>query len=286
MQGRAGSASRRCDAYPRPRTRKPSSSATICASTVRVPVPMSCAPVRSIDRAVAAECALRKWWCRVDDVHPLRLRHADAALDGPGVGARGSALRPAEALGADAPLDFARARVVGVVRVDPVAQRERIHAECVGQLVERLLEREDPCTCPGARKAAAGAGVREHVVVLGGYVRDGYIVSVAEADAGARGHAARAVALELAAPSAVPSRFAPSLRRWRLLGRLPTLTCSSRRSSMSRTGARALRDRWIASSAVVADAELRAEAAAGELADDADLFPSAARTRRPPRRAR
>ena len=101
------------------------------------------------------------------------------------------------ALGADAPLDLARPRVVRVVRVDLVAQRERIHVELVSQLVERLLEREDPLHLSGRAERGARAGIREHVVVLGGDVRNRIHRSVAEADAGARGHAARAVTLDL-----------------------------------------------------------------------------------------
>ena len=47
----------------------------------------------------------------------------------------------------------------------------------VRQLVERLLEREDPLHLPGRAKRGARAGIGEHVVVLGdGTFGIGYIV--------------------------------------------------------------------------------------------------------------
>ena len=69
----------------------------------------------------------------------------------------------------------------------------------------------------------------------------------------------------------VPSFFAPMRRRATLLGRLPTLSCSSRRSSITRTGALRLLRQARREHAEVARAELGAEAAAHELGDDADL---------------
>ena len=103
------------------------------------------------DRAVAANPHFAGGRA-VNDVDPLRLRHADPAFDRPCVRARRLPLRPVRTLGADAALDLACARIVGVVRVDLLAQRERIHAEALRQLIDRLLEREDALAPDPARE--------------------------------------------------------------------------------------------------------------------------------------
>ena len=131
--------------------------------------------------------------------------------------------------------------------VDLSPERERIHPKLLRQLVDGLLQGEDALDLTGRPEGGAGSGVGEDVVLLHLHVRAVVERGVAEADARAAGHTAAAVGLELEATS-VPSRLAPSLSRWMLFGRFPPDTCSSRRSSIIRTGARALRERWMASS--------------------------------------
>src|SRR5262249_23192364 len=107
----------------------------------------------------------------VHDVDPLRLRHADAALDRTAIRAGGLASRPFEELRADAPLSCTCACIVSVARVDAIAERERIGADFDGELIERLLEREDALRLPRSAKRRARSRVHEDVVVLGLRVR-------------------------------------------------------------------------------------------------------------------
>ena len=221
------------------------------------------------DRAVAANPHFAAGGA-VNDVRPLRLRHADAALDRTGVRAGRPALRPACALGADASLDLARPRVVRVVRVDLLAQRERIHIELVGQLVERLLEREDSLHLPGRAKRGARAGVGEDVVVLYGAGSGSDTSRCGEADARARGHAAGAVTLDLQRRQRAVALRAEleALNAARPVADADVLLAAIEHQPHRRARLARQVDR---ERAVVADAELRAEPAAGELADHADL---------------
>ena len=100
------------------------------------------------------------------DLHvgaPERLRHADAALDRPGIGAGLVALLPADALRADA--TFLAPHRAGI---DAVAQRQRIDAELVGEFVDRLLHGEGAGRVAGPAHRRTAAGVDEHVVLRGG----------------------------------------------------------------------------------------------------------------------
>ena len=141
----------------------------------------------------------------------------------------------------------ARANLRYPLRIDLVAQRDGVHANALGELVEGLFEREDALHLSGRAEGRAWAGIGEHVVMLG-RIRWGRGTSSRGRSRRPRQlprrrcHSFRAVIAV-----SVPSRLAPTFRRWRLLGRLPTETCSSRRSSIKRTGAPALRERWMAS---------------------------------------
>ena len=99
---------------------------------------------------------------------PQRLRHADAALDRARIGGRLVALFPVYALRAD-PAFLAAHRA----RVDALAQCQRIDAELVGQLIDRLLHGEGAGRVAGSAHRRAAAGVDEHVVLRGGEVRAG-----------------------------------------------------------------------------------------------------------------
>ena len=113
--------------------RSPSSSATTCASTVPMPVPMSC----TLD-STSTEPS-RRMRTSQDELVCTLAPHSDCAMPMPRLmraaiaGGRAPAA-PAEALGADAAL-LAPHRA----RIDAVAQRERIEAELLGQFVDHLL---------------------------------------------------------------------------------------------------------------------------------------------------
>ena len=195
-------------------------------------------------------------------------------LTGPLSRARGPALAPAEPLGADAPL-LARgaSAVIRPGDVDLVAQRERIHAEPLRQLVDGLLQaRRCPATWPGARKAAQGPALVKTSYCSDADVRAGVERGVGEADARAARHAAAAVGSRAGWRSSVPSRLRAELEAAGCCsGGCRTDTCSSRRSSISRTGAPALRERWMASSPKLPMPNLAPKPPPSELADDADL---------------
>ena len=223
----------------------------------------------------------------MDHRDPLRLRHADAALDRSGVGVRRAGARSSRTSPRRCWRSTLRARASSVAAgVDLVAQRERIDAEPLGELVDRLLEREDALHLAGRAERRARPGVGEDVVLLCGHVRTGIHHRVREADARAARDAAGAVALELRSPSACRRASAPIFSRWRLLGRLPTddvLLAAIEHHAHRRAGLARQVDRQ---QPEVADAVLRAEPAAGEIADDAHLALRQVRTSRPPRRAR
>ena len=167
--------------------RRPNSSATTCASTVPMPVPRSCTPDSTSHRAVAQQAH----FAGGVGLHigaPQRLRHADAALDQPGIGAGRVAPLPADALRAEAAF-LAPHRA----RVDAVAQRQRIDAELVGEFVDRLLHGERAGRVAGPAHRRAAAGVDEHVVLRGGEIRAGVERLGEIADAGADADAGRAV---------------------------------------------------------------------------------------------
>ena len=117
----------------------------------------------------------------------------------------------------------------------------------LGELVDRLLEREDALDLAGRAERRARAGVGEDVVLFLA-ARSGTDTSWrARSRRRRRRRRRRCRSSRARSRSSVPSRFAPILSRCRLSGRLPADTCSSRRSSINRTGAPALRDRLIAS---------------------------------------
>ena len=95
---------------------------------------------------------------------------------------------PADALRAQTPF-LAPHRA----RVDTVAQRQRIEAELVGQLVDRLLHGKGARRVAGTAHRRAAAGIDEHVALRRGEVRAGVQRLGEVADAGADAHARRAV---------------------------------------------------------------------------------------------
>ena len=108
------------------------------------------------DRPVAVDAHLARRR-RVNHRYPVRLRHAEAALERPRVRAGLPPRSPAELLGADVALHAPRARILGAAGVDPVAQRDGIHAQPLGELVERLLEARRypaPVRAPEKRRTA------------------------------------------------------------------------------------------------------------------------------------
>ena len=166
---------------------------------------------------------------------PQRLRHADAALDRPGIGAGLVTPLPADALRAD-PALLAPHRA----RIDAVAQHQRIEAELVRQFVDRLLHGERARRVAGSAHRRTAAGVDEHVVLRG---RE----SSGRCRAAARSCRRPAPTPTPAVPYSaseiavsVPSRRAPMRRCCQVAGRLPVSSCSSSRSSTRRTGARGL----------------------------------------------
>ena len=166
----------------------------------------------------------------MNDVDPLRLRHTEPRLTGPRSASARPALRPAGALGADAPLGLAGARVVASrsYRSSRAAPAGPCRAR---EPTRRAPARARICPAPApARGTRRRAGIDEHVVVLGADVRnrihrrcDRSRLPLPQPRRPCRSSRLSAVS--------EPSRFAPSFTRWMLLGRLPTLTCSSRRSS-------------------------------------------------------
>ena len=141
-----------------------------CANTVRVPVPMSCEPLNAWTEP-SPSTRTSHAVCLMHDVEPLRLRHADAALDRSRSDAGRRRSLPIEALRAER--RFARRRIVGVFRIDAISKFDRIDAKAMRDLIHRLLEREDALHLSGPAKGGAGPGVREHVVVFGRDVRAG-----------------------------------------------------------------------------------------------------------------
>ena len=132
------------------------------------------------------------------------------------------------------------------------------------QLLER---RRRPCGCPGARKAAAGPALVNTSDCSTQHVGAGVHARCRSSRRRRRCRCRRCRTPRGAMAVSVPSFFAPSGACCTALGRLPTHRCSSLRSSMSRTGAPACLRQVRGQDAVVAGAELGAEAAAHELGD-------------------
>src|SRR5439155_13798416 len=129
--------------------------------------------------------------------------HAEAAFAHAGIAARRTPLGPAEAFGADLALGLARrARRLVVAAgtrrarsgVELVAQRDRIDARLLRQLVDELLERERALRLPGRAERRRRPGVREHVVLLRARMLARVQRRADPADAAAGGDAARAPA--------------------------------------------------------------------------------------------
>ena len=133
----------------------------------------------------------------MNDRHPVRLRHADAALDGSCIRVRRLARLPADAVGSDAAFDGARGRILGARCVDLLAQKNRVHADLLGKLVEHLFESENSLHL--ARRAECGARscICKHVIVFREDVRAWIHHGMAEADAGPGRYASATETFEL-----------------------------------------------------------------------------------------
>ena len=127
----------------------------------------------------------------IDVGAPQRLRHADAALDRARIGVRLVTLFPADALRAD-PAFLAAHRAW----VDALAQCQRIDAELVGELVDRLLHGERAGRVARSAHRRAATGIDEHVVLRGGEIRAGVERLGEVADARADPHAGGAEFLQ------------------------------------------------------------------------------------------
>src|SRR6185369_9673903 len=115
-------------------------------------------------------------------------------------------------------------------------------------------------------EGSARAGVGEHVVVFGRDIRDRIHGGVAEADAGARSHAAGAITLDVQCCDGSVA-FGTQLQALKGAGSVAdsdVLLAAIEHEPHRRSG---LARQMNCERAVIADAELRAEAAAGVLAD-------------------
>ena len=159
-------------------------------------------------------------------------------------------------------------RVVCPACVDDFAQRQRIQVQPVGELVDRLLEREDSLDLSRSSECRAGAGVREHVVLLLAHVRARIHHRVRESDAGAARDASGPVALECdRSQGPVPFRANPQpLPAVRAIACRHVLLPAIEHQSNRRAGLSRQVDR---EQSEVPDPILGAESAAGEVADDA-----------------
>ena len=145
--------------------RSPKTSATVWATTVPTPVPISC----TLDSASTEPSRITRT-SQAESVCTLA-PHSDCATPRPrlhraGVGARRVAPAPADPLGADAPL-----LAPDGARIDAVAQRQRVDRQLLGQFVDRLFEPERARRVAGSAHRAARSGVDEDVVLRGFEVR-------------------------------------------------------------------------------------------------------------------
>ncbi len=244
-----------------------STSATVWAITVPMPVPMSCTLDSTSTRAVATNRAPRRT-ALVCTLAP----HSDCAtpmprLTGPASRARRVPPRPADPL----------ARRSGAPRAAPGSDRCGRAARAgsmprrLGELVDRLLH------APGARRVARPAhraarpGVGEDVVLRRFEIRAGVDAwAKLPTPAPRASRPCRSFRSEIAV--SVPSRRAPMRMRCQVAGRLPASICSSRRvSDEAHRRARLARQRD-RDAAIGAERRLRAEAAAHAVDDDAHLL--------------
>ena len=197
---------------------------------------------------------------------PQRLRHANAAPDRAGIGARRMTPRPADLFRADSPL-----LAPDGARIDPLAQRQRIHSQPFGEFVDRHLHAPGARRVSGAAHGGSGPGVGEDVVLRRFKVRT-LVKRLGEiADSGVQADARGAVALDRnrRQRSLAPRADADALMGGRAIARVHLLLGPGQGQTDRRSRLTRQRD---GEAAVGAERRFRAEPAAHAVDHDPHLI--------------